>query len=272
MLKRPILLLISVLTVSALLASCASRSDQTDTEITDRGSDTADKQTILKYNTVPLAQSEDMGEDYINSFIFLGESTTYHMKSRGVLSGGTATTQVWGPKSGTLMLDETTDVCRIVYPESGEELDIDVAMRRRHPEYILLTFGLNGATRSVSHGADYFKGCYRRLIDTLQAASPNTAIILQSCFPVAKNMDMSGYSVDLATLNRYIDQINVWTAELAAERDLGYLNTAEILKDADGTLRAEYQSGDGYHLTADAYREILKYIRTHGYKKENAYE
>jgi len=272
MFKRLFYLITTTLALSLVLGSCASRPSPVDTVPQGSESKKEDMQTILGHNTVPLAPSEDMGERYIDSFVFLGESTTYHLKSRGVLSGGTATTQVWGPKSGTLMLDETTCACRIVYPESGEELDIDEAMRRRCPEYILLTFGLNGATRSISLGADYFKSCYRRLIDTLRSASPSTVIILQSCFPVASNMDMSGYSVDLPTLNRYIDQLNVWTAELASEYGLGYLNTAEILKDPDGALRIEYQAGDGYHLTANAYREILKYIRTHGYKGDNTYE
>ena len=60
-------------------------------------------------------------EDIIDKIIFLGESTTYHLKSRGVLSGGTQTTQVWAPKSGTLMLDTSTAHCRIVYPETNEK-------------------------------------------------------------------------------------------------------------------------------------------------------
>ena len=48
-------------------------------------------------------ESESQG-DIIDKFIFLGESTTYHLKSRGVLSGGTQTTQVWAPKAELLCL------------------------------------------------------------------------------------------------------------------------------------------------------------------------
>ena len=75
---------------------------------------------------------------------------------------------------------------------------------------------------------------------------------------------MSAYSIDLKTLNKYIDTINEWSLSLASEEDLYYLNTAEILKNSNNNLKLEYQSGDGYHLTTEAYREILKYIRTHG--------
>jgi lysophospholipase L1-like esterase len=77
-------------------------------------------------------------------------------------------------------------------------------------------------------------------------------------------MDMSAYTVDVSTLNSYISTINSWTLSLAEELGIGYLNTTEALCDSDGFLKEEYQSGDGYHLTAEAYRQMLWYMRTHG--------
>ena len=202
-------------------------------------------------------------ENYIDSIIFLGESTTYHLKSRGVLSGGTQTKQVWAPKSGTLMLDFSTDNCRIVYPETGEEIDISEAMRRKKPKYIMLTFGLNGATKTISRGYGYFSTCYLDLIKALKTASPDTKIIIQSCFPVAKSMNTDNYSVDVKTLNSYINVINDWAQEIASSQKIKFVNSAEVLKDSEGFLCEKYQVGDGYHLTKEAYIEILKYIKTH---------
>ena len=89
--------------------------------------------------------------------------------------------------------------------------------------------------------------------------------MLQSCFPVAADMDTSGYSVDVETLNSYIDKTNEWTALLASECGLPYLNTAEVLKSEDGFLKECYDSGDGFHLSTEAYREVLAYIRRHAY-------
>jgi hypothetical protein len=128
------------------------------------------------------------------------------------------------------------------------------------------TFGLNGAVQNVRRGKDYYKSCYLALINSVRASSPDTKIILQSAPPVAANMDMSNYSVDVKKLNEHIDTINSWSLELAEEEGLGYLNTAEILKNEVGELRPELQVGDGHHLTAEAYTEMLNYIRTHGYK------
>ena len=207
---------------------------------------------------------KDMGQEYIDSFIFLGESTTYHLIDRGVLSDGKSTKQVWGPSNGTLNLDHTIASALVVYPETNEKISIAEAVSRKKPKHIILTFGLNGAVQKVNKGKEYFKDCYKILLDILKTNSPSTKIFIQSAFPVAENMDMSNYSVDVKTLNRYIDTINSWSAELAAEQGAHYLNTAQCLKNKDGFLEYEYQVGDGHHLTADAYKVILEYIRTHG--------
>ena len=78
-------------------------------------------------------------------------------------------------------------------------------------------------------------------------------------------MDISNYSVSVDLLNSYIDRTNEWTAMLANECDLPYLNTAEVLKNEDGFLKSCYDSGDGFHLNTEAYRKVLTYIRTHAY-------
>lgn len=229
-----------------------------------------EESTAPSLPTAVLEESEDLGQAYIDSFVFFGESTTYHLKSRGVLRDGTETKQVWGPPGGTVNLDMTVGTLKIVYPESGELLTFGEAVRRKKPKRILLCFGLNGAVANIRKGKDYYHSCYEILIQAVRQNSPDTEIFLQSAFPVSENMDMQYYSVSLDTLNGYIDTINAWSAELALEHGIGYLNSAEILKDENGRLKAEYQVGDGYHLTAEAYTNVLYYIRTHGKKGENA--
>lgn len=270
MIKKLFFLSLSILIIYTLMSSCQSKSGEESSD--EEPPPTEEAPVILTPKAEPYLQEDrDAGEDYINSFVFLGESTTYHLKSRGVLNGGSDTKQVWAPKSGTLMLDSTTANCRIVYPETGEEMDLATAVNLKKPQYMLLTFGLNGAVKTVSKGSEYFKSCYGKLIDCITDASPRTVVLLQSCFPVAERMDTSAFSVSPKKLNQYIDVINGWAAELAEERSLGFINSCEVLKDGNGALRDEYQVGDGYHLTTDAYVEILKYIRTHPWK-EKSYE
>lgn len=252
--------IVTLLLLALLLSSCGRDSIPAALEIPEETQKNAPTSS-----SVILTSTEDRGADYLDSFIFFGESTTYHLKNRSVLKGGSDTKQVWAPDSGTCILDSTITTLRIRYPDTGEALTVREAAARKQPEYLVLTFGLNGAVGHVTRGAEAYKSSYRALINSVLEASPNTKIILQSCFPVALNMDMSAYSITLDDLNKYIDCLNGWTLELAEEMNLRYLNTASILKDEDGRLRSEYQVGDGHHLTRQAYVEILNYIRTHGY-------
>ena len=225
-------------------------------------------QSRAAYTQAILREGEDAGEGYIDSFVFLGESTTYHLKSRGVLKGGTATTQVWSNKLGTINLDPGISALEVVYPETGEQILLSEALSRKRPERMLLTFGLNGAVEKIKRGESYFKKCYLSLIEVIRTSSPDTEIILQSCFPIGKGMDMSAYSVDAATLCEYIETINSWTLSLAHSEGLRYLNTAEALRDEQGFLKSEYCADDYYHLNTDAYEAILLYIRTHPCKED----
>ena len=263
MLKKLLFFSLFIVIIYMWTSSCSPREPETEEDAT--GVISPNAEVSLQSTDTSLGSTEDAGQSYIDSFIFLGESTTYHLKSRGVLSGGKDTKQVWAPKRGTLMLDPSTANCRILYPDTNEELDIYDAMAKKKPKYLLLTFGLNGAVGNMSKGAEYFKGCYKKLISRLKEASPDTVIMLQSCFPVSKDMDTSNYSVSVDVLNSYIDRTNEWTASLAKESGLPYLNTADALKDEDGFLKSCYDSGDGFHLNTEAYRKVLTYIRTHAY-------
>ena len=212
---------------------------------------------------VMLAQTPDMGQAYQDSIIFVGDSTTAHLRSRGVLTGGTETKQVWVPADNTLLLDFNITKKKIVYPATGTEMTIAEAAAKEKPVYMVLTIGLNGITSFVNN-KNLYQNCYGKLIEEIQNASPDTKIILQSVYPVAANQKT--FTADAATLNGYIDILNGYVKELAASKGVRYLDTNSALKGPDGNLPDSYQNGDGIHLTAEGYRVILDYIRTHGYQ------
>ena len=236
------ILLISII-VSLVLVSCANN-----------------KQEFQDTDTEATKEVSSISSNYIDEITFLGESTTYHLKSRGVLSDGTNTTQVWAPKSGTLMLDPSISDCRIIYPETREEISLEEAIKRKKPKYMMLTFGLNGATTFIARGENYFKSCYQKLIDLIKTNSQSTKIIINSCFPIAKSMDMSRYTVSVAELNSYIKTLNEWAFQLANKNKIYYIESAKALKDKDGYLKSSFQAPDGYHLNTDAYKCFLEYL------------
>ena len=92
-----------------------------------------------------LGETADAGIEYQDKIVFLGDSTTYSLLYYGVLSGGKESTQIWTPKSRTLALDMALTTT-ILYPETEEEITIEEAARRKQPEIMVITLGVNGVS------------------------------------------------------------------------------------------------------------------------------
>ena len=209
-----------------------------------------------------LAKTDDAGQGYIDRMIFVGESTTAHLRNRGVLSGGTDTQQVWSNKDNTMTLDLNILKKTIRYPVSGVDMTIPEAVASAKPEYIVLSFGVNGINGFVKNTGVY-KAAYGMLIDAIHAASPSTVVLLQTVYPVAKNQ--TAFSEDAATVNAHVRKLNELLPTIAEEHGAYVVDTASCLLDVQGLLRSDYQNGDGLHLTREAYLTILDYLRTHAY-------
>ena len=214
-----------------------------------------------------LDVTPDAGIDYQNSLLFFGESTTTHLKSRGVLTGKEKTDQVLANESQTMSLSPKITEQEILHPKTGEHLTVGEFLRLERPAYLVLSFGLNGIL-GFSKDTDSYLRQYQRLIDCIQQASPQTAIILQTVYPVrATNKESDWrFSVSSEEINRMIDTLNEALPILAAANTgVRIADTASALKDENGQLREDYATEDGIHLRAEAYRAILQYLRTHAY-------
>lgn len=204
-----------------------------------------------------LLETSDAGQEYVDKLIFLGDSTTNGLKYYGVLSDGTATTQVWVPASATLALFNQS-IATIVYPETGEEITIAAAVEAKQPEYLVITLGVNGV---ATMDEDYFKSEYGALVQSIQAASPDTKIILNAIYPV-----MTEYSnKDNGISNEKIRAANMWIRDVAASNNVKFLNAASAVTGEDGSLPNEYCNDGQLHLNAEGFNKVLAYIRTHAY-------
>ncbi|MBQ9784362.1 MAG: hypothetical protein IJW29_02570 [Clostridia bacterium] len=192
--------------------------------------------------------------------VFFGESTTAHLSRRGgVLDTPEGRGRVFRNESGTCMLSRRIMSTPIdLYEANGvkQTLPLTDALAQIQPARIVLSFGLNGIMGFIEN-KDAFLGAYRVLIDGVRKYSPKTEIILQSVYPVRAS---EAFSVDADTLNAHIRTLNGWICALAAEERIGYADTASLLCDRYGALRADYDCGDGIHLTNGAYEKILAYF------------
>lgn len=219
--------------------------------------DEGEAATETPASSVLLAETEDAGQEYIDKLTFLGDSTTYGLKYYEVLSGGKNTTQVWTPASGTLTLFNYA-TATIVFPEDGQEISIVDAVTRKPPEYLVITLGVNGVSMMDE---DWFKTDYTALVQSIQAASPDTKIICNSIYPVEND-----YEQIESINNTNIPQANEWIKAVAEVTGCKYADSASVLKAEDGSLREDYGNGDGIHLNADGFNAVLNYLRTHAYQ------
>ena len=211
-------------------------------------------------SSATLGETEDYGQNYINSLIFVGDSVTFGLKDTGLLLGGKETVQIWSGENGDLSLDYNIDKTAILYPSEGSLLSVSEAAEESKPEYMVITVGIRNGVQYC--GEESFKGYYKKLIVSIQSASPDTKIILQSVFPVSKGFEKENSGISAEK----IKNANVWISDIANECSVKYLDTHSALQDSKGYLLSKYDSGDGLHLNAEGYRAVLNYIRTHGYK------
>ncbi len=208
---------------------------------------------------VELTETGDAGQEYIDKFVFLGDSTTYGLGAYGILPF----TQIWADSIGTLALFNW-EIDPIAYydpadPYNAQSLSIPDCAARRQPEYLMITLGINGIAFLDEDG---FKDYYVRMIQAIQQASPDTKIICQSIYPVIDSYVPNGIS------NEKVNAANRWVYDIAAQTGVRYLNSHDVLMDGSGQLNGDYtdDTAMGIHLNAAGFSVLLENIRTHAYQ------
>ncbi len=252
---------IATATISILIIACAVSL----VTLSIRGVRPELKQPILEKSDsvdspAALKTTPDYGQFYVDSIIFLGDTTVSDMRTKGVLSDGEETRQIWTDADGHLPLASSIDKTEIAFPEGENDMYIADAAAQKRPQYLLITVGIENGVRYCTE--EQFKAYYSKLITLIKESSPDTKIILNSIFPVSKKYEKQTQGISMDK----IDTANAWIVEVAEEQGVKYLHSASALKGSNGYLDPKYDSGDGLHLSTDGYNAFFTYIRTHGYK------
>ena len=197
-----------------------------------------------------VAEETETGEnDFIDELTFLGDSTTAHMQLRAAVDPS----RVWAAQNRYLNLDSRITYAKIIAPDTGkEELIADVAARLK-PRYLVITLGIDYGVYYYRDKPDTFRHYYEKLLSSLQTASPETVLILQSIFPVGQNCH--------AITKEMVQNANRIIRKIADARGLLYVDQTPVLANEAGYLREEFcYSEDGLHLTAAAYSAILSHL------------
>ncbi len=189
-------------------------------------------------------------DGYLSRIVFLGDSTTYGLRAYGLVDKS----QVWTPKSGTLTLSYAS-TSTISCPQTGTELLIKDAVAAVKPDILVITLGVNGVSFM---GEDYFKTEYRKMVTSIQENSPDTTIIINSVYPVAKS-----YPYIKSISNEKIAAANRWLVSIAEECGVWFTDSYSVLVGADGALPENLHNGDGIHLNPTGYGLVLDYLKSH---------
>ena len=193
-----------------------------------------------------------------NDVAFFGDSTTHGMiryivnakDSEALPHVSLHRDQILTPPNGTFYL-RNTPTTHILY--QGQIMPINNALRLANPRVLIVTVGVNGLAHWEKES---FTVLYNRLLDVFAEALPQSQIFLQSIYPTAKKR---APHLSLFTVER-VDLVNGWIEDIAKQRGLLYINTADYLKGEDGWLRSEYQNGDGLHLNTAGFHCVLQTI------------
>jgi lysophospholipase L1-like esterase len=196
------------------------------------------------------SSSEEEGDSrYLVETLFTGDSRTRGMATYGFV-----------PQRQVLAIDGLNHLDARQKPlfssREGSECTLAEAVGERAPKRVMISFGINGM--NFIEEEEYFSE-YEGLVDDIIRQSPESCYILQAIYPVSAEFSEENPAMSNETIDRYNERLK----KLADEKSLFFLNTAEALKDEKGALPEEYDAGDGLHLSREAYKVIIRYVREH---------
>lgn len=190
-------------------------------------------------------------DDILDHIVFFGDSTTAHLANRG----GIPSDHVWSGAGNTVLFETVNRTKCVHLEEENTDLSLKDAVMLKKPEFLVITLGVSGGAGFLPK--EVFVGIYREMLESVQEASPETKIIVQSILPLS---DKSVKHFQKLTRDAVLEA-NSWISELCTEMNIPYVDTHSKLVDDNGYLRIIYQNDEYMHLTRAAYTVVLDSIR-----------
>ncbi len=201
-----------------------------------------------------LAKTQAAGQEYLDETLFIGDSNTAALYEYGLLPLNQVAAKVGIGVDAAL-----TDEC-CFFKDDTKGYTIVETVAKMKPRRVIACFGTNDAPY---HTTEEFISSYREVLQAIEEAYPYTDIIVGAVYPIAK--ENSYPNISMSTIDSY----NQALAEMCKEEGYKFLNTTELLKGSDGYLKSNYANDDGIHLTSQALKAVLTYVREHAYETED---
>ena len=201
-----------------------------------------------------LAESADGGQSYIDSLTFLCDSALIGLRDYGLLTAGTATSQVWGSAAGDIPAGELGS-CLIKYPADGSEISPANAAMVAKPSILVISLGMDGLAETDQES---FTAAYTKLVTDILAASPETRVICCSLSSVS-----AGYTGVEGITKDMVIAADEWIKQVCINTGAYFADAGSAVTEASGLLLTEYASANGKALNSSGLNKILEYLRSH---------
>lgn len=246
---KTIALILCMGLVGSITYSIQTNAETSDeVEYASEGESTLENETQSEESTIDLDELTtqsyvDYSTDFVEKLVIVGDSIASGFKSYERLPEG----QVLA--TGSI---GARNIHSFKVTLDGEELDILDALTIKQPQYIFMSMGMNDVNMISSD--EYITNYTQNINDILQIC-PNSTIIVMGITPVTI---ASGFC-DNSKIDEYNDALKDMATSLRGEsKDVYYINVSKYLKDEDSnSLKSEYSSGDGIHLSGTAYDYIF---------------
>lgn len=127
-----------------------------------------------------------------------------------------------------------------------------------HPSEMYLMIGINDVSHNLT--ADSIACLIRLTVDRIQRESPQTKLHLQSLLPI--NESFGRYKL-LTGKTDLVPQINTLLKELAAEKQIDYIDLFPLFTEQGTNVLRRELSTDGLHLNEQGYKIWAKALKKH---------
>ncbi len=183
-------------------------------------------------------QFDDEHYDFLGRCVFVGDSICSGLGHYGIIPMERVIAQ------GNIAARNIFD---FKFAVDGGELTLVSALVNANPEYIVFSMGINDVNITSEQE---FTDNYREILQTTEGFLPNAQLIVLSITPIDVESSF--------TTNESIDNFNSALKKLADENGKWtYIDVTKELKNSENALKSAYSSGDGIHLSPDAYYAVL---------------
>ncbi len=234
----------------------SDKADQDDSGSSSKGSSTSSNGVRVRVDEdtdkevedpTVLAEKKGTKSGYLDNCIFIGDSRTVAMVSYGVISDEDVLAKVGISHPSVKNYTFTQN--------SGKQYTVKSFLAAKTEPVIYIALGVNGMKGAKE---EEYEKSFKDLVEYIMELAPDRKIVLVSIWPVDDNGTYKG-----SVKNEWIDKYNDFLLALAEYENIYYLAINNVLKDKNGSIKKEYDGGDGLHYSASAYNVIIDYIISH---------